>query len=186
MNSTYIQLQREAQDTMQESRRRKRTVADFLDRMAVRCNREHGFPSDHIWFEEPIIIPPDADAREIQIEKDKPKNRGPRAVMVIRRDPYDGSQKINMGFRITTDTDSVEASLPLTVRVEESTLHITLPKPSKTEVKIQTDDLSERVKQQEVQLLDGVLRELHNIMPKFLTGATKESIGFHQTSGESL
>jgi hypothetical protein len=185
MNDTYIQLQKKAQHTIEELERSQRIVADLLDRISARYNGEHGFPSDHIWFEESIIIQPGADTREIQTEQQKPRKRSPRSVMAMKRDSYDGSQKVTVGFRVTTvDHAYVETSVPLTVRVEGSILHISLP--DKTELKIETSDFPEEVKKQESALLGGVLREVHNMLDKFLTGTTKERIGFHQKSGEPV
>jgi hypothetical protein len=46
-----------------------------------------------MWFEESVIIAPDADPREVQIEHEKPRDRSPRAAMAMKRDRYDGSQK---------------------------------------------------------------------------------------------
>ena len=185
MGNAYVELQKKAQHTIQELDRSKRLAADLLDRISGRCNAEHGFPSEHIWFEESMIIPPGADAREVQIEQEKPRNRSPRAAMAIKRDPYDGSQKVTMGFRVTTiDRAYVETWVPLTVRVEGSILRISLS--DKTELQIDTSDLPEEVKRQESALLGSVLREVDKTIGKFLTGVTKERIGFHQKSGESV
>jgi len=113
MANTYVELQKKAQHTIQELERSQRLTADLLDRISSRCNSEHGFPSDHMWFEESVIIRPDADPREVRIEQEKPRDRSPRAGMAIKRDPYDGSQKVTMGFRVTSiDRAYVETWVP--------------------------------------------------------------------------
>jgi hypothetical protein len=187
MDTPYVRLQKEAQRVIEELQRRKALVVNTLDTIAQISRTQYGVPLPNIWFEVPAILPPEAEWREIDAEMNKPRERHERAARALTRDPHDGNLKINIGLRVITARESyVETSVPITVRVEGTTLHFTLPKPDQTEVTILANEFPEDVKEQQMKLLSAVMREVKGFMEKFLTGGARKKIGFYESSGESI